>query len=270
MRCLTLLILIMTDLMDLFRRRPVWAGASAPPGTGPASARAPKLRCAASRLASRPGGQGARRSRASGLPPGTPGSRPDGGSLPQRSAPADPSAPTAGAGPRERFRNITVRTRRGAPYHHSARPGGPAPIALCTATRNACSAIQNRAERLLSVKGHRFQLRISASSRRSGCSRLLAAAGEPLAGEVDVGGVGGWVVGDPHASTLPCWSRTSCRQTWSDSRRLRQRIASLGVLPSVRLRSRERRPSVPGTSAAIWPAMYLSRASRARMSARWS
>ena len=82
MRCLTLLILIMTGLMDLFRRRPVWAGASAPPGTGPASARAPKLRCAPSRLASRPGGQGARRSRASGLPPGTPGSRPDGGSLP--------------------------------------------------------------------------------------------------------------------------------------------------------------------------------------------
>jgi DNA-binding CsgD family transcriptional regulator len=73
--------------MDLFRRRPVWAGASAPPGTGPASARAPKLRCAPSRLASRPGGQGSRRSRASGLPPGTPGSRPDGGSLPQQPYP---------------------------------------------------------------------------------------------------------------------------------------------------------------------------------------
>jgi hypothetical protein len=83
MRCLTLLILIMRGLMDLFRRaRPVWAGASAPPGTGPASARAPKLRCAPPRLASRPVGQGARRSRASGLPAGTPGSRPDGGSLP--------------------------------------------------------------------------------------------------------------------------------------------------------------------------------------------
>lgn len=82
MRCLTLLILIMRGLMDLFRRRPVWAGASAPPGTGPASARAPKLRCAPSRLASRPVGRGPRRSRASGLPTGTPRSRPDGGSLP--------------------------------------------------------------------------------------------------------------------------------------------------------------------------------------------
>ena len=87
MRYLTLLVLIMTGLMDLFRRRPVWAGASAPPATGPASARAPKLRCAPSRLASRPGGQGSRRSRASGLPPGTPGSRPDGGSLPQQPYP---------------------------------------------------------------------------------------------------------------------------------------------------------------------------------------
>ena len=36
-----------------------------------------------------------------------------------------------------------------------------------------------------------------------------AAAGEALAGEVDVGGVGGRVVGDPHPSILPCRSRTS-------------------------------------------------------------
>lgn len=148
MRCLTLLILIMRGLMDLFRRRPVWAGASAPPGTRPASARAPKLRCAPSRLASRPVGQGARRSWASGLPARTPGSRPDGGSLPnaahrrtrqrRQSAPVHanafetpPSAPGAD------------------PYHHSARPGGLAPTGLCTATRNACSAIQNRADRRL-------------------------------------------------------------------------------------------------------------------------
>ena len=36
-----------------------------------------------------------------------------------------------------------------------------------------------------------------------------AAAGEPLAGEVDVGGVRSGVVGDPHPSILPCRSRTS-------------------------------------------------------------
>ena len=54
MRCLTLLILIMTGLMDLFRRRPVWAGASVPPGTGPASARAEaSLRALAVSVASR-------------------------------------------------------------------------------------------------------------------------------------------------------------------------------------------------------------------------
>ena len=153
MRWLTLLILIMTGLMDLFRRRPVWAGASAPPGTGPASARAPKLRCAPSRLASRPGGQGARRSRASGLPPGTPGSRPDGGSLPN----------AAHRRTRQRRQSAPVHANAfetppcapGAdPYHHSARPGGLAPTGLCTATRNACSAIQNRAPcRLFALVG---------------------------------------------------------------------------------------------------------------------
>jgi hypothetical protein len=139
MRCLTLLILIMRGLMDLFRRRPVWAGASAPPGTGPASARAPKLRRAPSRLASRPGGQGARRSRASGLPTGTPGSRPDGGSLPN----------TAHRRTRQRRQSAPVHANAfetppcapdADPYHHSARPGGLAPTGLCTATRNAAAA----------------------------------------------------------------------------------------------------------------------------------
>ena len=73
-----------------------------------------------------------------------------------------------------------------------------------------------------------------------------AAAGEPLAGEAGVGGAGGRVAGDPHPSILPRASRTSCRQAWSGSRRPRQRSASLGVLPPVRLRSQERRPSAPG------------------------
>ena len=36
-----------------------------------------------------------------------------------------------------------------------------------------------------------------------------AAAGKPFAGEVDVGGVGGRVVGDPHSSIVPCASWTS-------------------------------------------------------------
>jgi len=83
--------------MDLFRRRPVWAGASAPPGTGPASARAPKLRCAPSRLASRPADRAPGGAGHPACRQGRPGSRPDGGSLQQRSAPADPSAPTVGA-----------------------------------------------------------------------------------------------------------------------------------------------------------------------------
>lgn len=73
-----------------------------------------------------------------------------------------------------------------------------------------------------------------------------AAGCERVAGEVDVDRVRRGVVGDPHASIVPCRSATSCRYTWSESRRLRQRRASLGVLPSVRLRSQERRPSVPG------------------------
>ena len=155
MRCLTLLTLIMRGLMDLFRRRPVWAGASAPPGTGPASARAPKLRCAPSRLASRPVGQGARRSRASGLPAGTPGSRPDGGSLPnaahrrtrqrRQSAPVHANAFETPCAP-------------GAdPFHHSARPGSLAPTGLCTAARNTCSAIQNRSDRRFSAAHGRLR-----------------------------------------------------------------------------------------------------------------
>ena len=64
-----------------------------------------------------------------------------------------------------------------------------------------------------------------------------AAGCERVAGEVDVDGVRRGVVGDPHASIVPCRSHTSWRYTWSDSLRLRQRNASLGVLPSVRLRS---------------------------------
>jgi hypothetical protein len=63
---------------------------------------------------------------------------------------------------------------------------------------------------------------------------------------VDADRVGCGVAGDPHASILPRRSRTIWRQTASDSRRLRHRRASLGVLPSVRLRSQYRRPLVPG------------------------
>ncbi len=126
MRCLTLLILIMTGLMDLFRRRPVWAGASAPPGTGPASDRAPKLRRDA----------------------GTPG--PGRMAVPCRNA--------AHRRTRQRRRSVPVHANAfetppcapgAGPYHHSVRPGGLAPTGLCTATRNACSAIQNRAERVI-------------------------------------------------------------------------------------------------------------------------
>ena len=41
-------------------------------------------------------------------------------------------------------------------------------------------------------------------------SRDAGAAGcEPLAGEVDAGGVGGRVVGDPHVPILPCRSVAS-------------------------------------------------------------
>ena len=144
------------------------------PGTGPASARAPKLRCAPSRLASRPGGQGARRSRASGLPPGTPGSRPDGGS--RRNA----------AHRRTRQRDSRRRPTRTlskhhrahpalAPYHHSAGPGGLAPTGLCTATRNACSAIQNRAERRFRSGGYP----LVRGGRRARDNRLCAAARHP-------------------------------------------------------------------------------------------
>jgi hypothetical protein len=157
MRCLTLLILIMRGLMDLFRRRPVWAGASAPPGTGPASARAPKLRCAPSRLASRPVGQGTRRSRASGLPAGTPGSRPDGGSLPnaahrrtrQRRSTRTPS-------------NTTERTRRGPlpPQRPARRP-------------SADRTMHSNEKRLLS----------NSKSRRSLNYALVANGGNAVIGE---------------------------------------------------------------------------------------
>jgi hypothetical protein len=64
-----------------------------------------------------------------------------------------------------------------------------------------------------------------------------AARREWLAGEVEVDGVGRGVVGDPDAPILPCASAASWRYTRSESRRLRQRKASLGVLPSLRLRS---------------------------------
>ena len=62
-----------------------------------------------------------RRSRASGLPPGTPGSRPDGGPLPQRSAPAASVSADSRSGPRERFRNTTVRSRGPLPPQRPAR-----------------------------------------------------------------------------------------------------------------------------------------------------
>jgi hypothetical protein len=54
--------------------------------------------------------------------------------------------------------------------------------------------------------------------------------------EVDVGRVGVAVVADPHSLSLTP-SATSWRYNTSDSRRLRQRRASLLVLPSARFRS---------------------------------
>ena len=54
MRWLTLLILLMTGLMDLFQRRPVWAGASAPPARASQRPRAEaSLRALAVSVASR-------------------------------------------------------------------------------------------------------------------------------------------------------------------------------------------------------------------------
>lgn len=45
-----------------------------------------------------------------------------------------------------------------------------------------------------------------------------------------MGGVGGWIVGDPHASIVPCLPRSNWRYTWSEGLCLRQRSASLEVL----------------------------------------
>ena len=147
-----MLILIMTGLMDLFRRRPVWAGASAPPGTGPASARAPKLRCAravsvASRRTRRPAEPGIR-------PAARDARVPAGRRFP--AATQRTGGPVSADSRRRSTRTLSKHHRTHparAPYHHSARPGGPAPIGLCTATRNACSAIQNRAERRFRAAG---------------------------------------------------------------------------------------------------------------------
>jgi hypothetical protein len=106
-----------------------------------ASARAPKLRCAPSRLASRPGGAGhpARRQ-------GRPG-------------PGRTTVPCRNAAHRRTRQRRSTRTLSKhhrahparAPYHHSAQPGGPAPTGLCTATRNACSEIQNRSDRRIGI-----------------------------------------------------------------------------------------------------------------------
>ena len=157
MRCLTLLVLIMTGLMDLFRRRPAWAGAPVPPGTRPASARAPKLRCAplAVSVASRRTGR--RRSRASGLPPGTPRSRPDGGSLPNAA------------------HRRTRQRRQPAPVHANAfetppcAPGADPPPPQRPARRpSADRTMHSNEKRLLSnPKSRRIRAVVAGNSRSS-------------------------------------------------------------------------------------------------------
>ena len=164
MRCLTLLILIMRGLMDLFRRRPVWAGASAPPGTGPASARAPKLRCAPSRLASRPCRQGRPGSGRMAVPCRT---QRTGGPVSADSRRRSTRTPS------KHHRAHPART----PYHHSARPSGLAPTGLCTASRQDYA--QQRETPAQQFKIAQIELArpmssvvIDVGTRRSACSAV--------------------------------------------------------------------------------------------------
>ncbi len=64
-----------------------------------------------------------------------------------------------------------------------------------------------------------------------------SAGHERFVRERDVDRVGFVVVGGPHRLIVPGRSARSWRKTTSDRRRLRQRSASFGVLPSSRLRS---------------------------------
>jgi hypothetical protein len=103
MRCLTLLILIMTGLMDLFRRRPRPARGQPAP--------APKLRCAPSRLASCPGGQAGHPACRQGRPGPGRMAVPCRNAAHRRTRHRRQPAPA----PREHLRNTTVHTRRGPP-----------------------------------------------------------------------------------------------------------------------------------------------------------